>query len=808
MTLPITAILPDLVGTLAVTNRAVVIAPPGAGKTTGIAPALIGQTWCTGQIWLLSPRRVAARAAAEQMARMAGEPVGESIGYATRLDRKAGARTRILVLTEGIFRQRIIRDPELDGISAVLFDEVHERSLDSDVGLAFALEAQAAFRPDLRVIAMSATLDGARFAELLGNAPVLASEGRAHPVDVHHIGRDPTRPLEGAMVEAIRTALATADGDALAFLPGVREIIRTMDALAGLNALVLPLHGSLSPEDQRRALRADPEGRRKVVLATNIAETSVTIDGVRIVIDSGLIRRARFDQAAGMTRLVTERASFASIEQRAGRAGRQGSGTVWRLWEAAANGGLLPYEPPEMLEADLAPLLLDCALWGEAQPERLPWLDPPPAAALSEARKRLAAIGALAEDGSITAHGRAIAALPLPPPLAHMLVRAAAMGAASLAAEMAMLISERGLGGAGEDLEARLRRWRDDRSARATSARRTAQRWAELAGGARMAEPVSPGALVALAFPDRLARRRDARGEDWQSVGGRGFRLDPASSLATAEWLAVAEAQGAAGGARIMSAAAVEEDAVIRLFESRITSLTDVQYKRDSDRIEAWRDRRLGAIRLHRSRIEAVDPAERQSLLQQAVRDEGLAILPWSEASVALRQRAAFAGLPALEDAALMAGLDDWLLPCLERARSIGTIASAALHEALLGRLDWTERQRIDRIAPRALTTPAGSEHPIDYAAPGGPTAIVRVQALFGLDRHPCVGDPPISLVLSLTSPAGRPIQTTRDLPAFWSGSWADVAKEMRGRYPKHPWPDDPAAASATLRTKRAEQRR
>ncbi|WP_156440753.1 ATP-dependent helicase HrpB, partial [Blastomonas sp. CCH10-E1] len=468
--LPIYSVLPDLLLALGSGPNAVLVAPPGAGKTTTVALALLDQPWCTGQVLLLSPRRLAARAAAERMAELMGEPVGQTIGYSTRMDSKTSAATRVLVLTEGIFVNRIQADPELMGVSAVLFDEVHERSLDSDFGLALALEAQGAFRPDLRLLAMSATLDGARFAALMQGAPVIESEGRSHRLDLRYLGRRGEQRIEDAMAQAIRTALRDeAQGDVLTFLPGVAEITRTSERLETLGSAiaVLPLHGTLTPVEQRAAIRRDPDGRRKVILATSIAETSLTIDGVRIVVDSGLARRARYDALAATTRLVTERASQAAATQRAGRAARQGPGVAYRLWEEAATGGLPPFDPPEILDSDLAPLMLQCAAWGESDPARLNWLDPPPAPLLAEARKRLIALGAVDTGGAITPPGRSIAALPLPPHLAAMLLKGAQTGCAMRAAEIALLLQERGLGGQGDDLDARLTRWRSERGERA-----------------------------------------------------------------------------------------------------------------------------------------------------------------------------------------------------------------------------------------------------------------------------------------------------------------------------------------------------
>jgi ATP-dependent helicase HrpB len=827
--LPIHAVLPDLLAALRAAAAAVVVAPPGAGKTTAIAPALLGEPWCTGEILLLSPRRLAARAAAERMAELAGEGVGGTIGYATRLDTRRSARTRITVLTEGIFLRRIQADPERAGVSAVLFDEVHERSLDSDFGLALALDAQAALRPDLRLLAMSATLDGARFSALMGKAPVVESEGRAHEIDLVHLGRSAEKRIEDEMAAAIRRALGESEGGLLAFLPGVAEIERTAERLDRLPADVdlHRLHGSLDPAVQRAAIAPAPPGRRKLVLATSIAETSLTLDGVRIVVDSGLARRPRYDRAAGLTRLVTERASQAAVAQRAGRAGRQAPGRVYRLWEEAATQSLPRFDPPEILEADLSALLLDCAIWGVVDPRSLRWLDPPPAAALDEAGKRMRTLGALDESGRPTAHGRAIADLPLPPRLAHMLIEAELRNWGETAAEVAVLLSERGLGGADADLELRLRRWRGDRGRRAEAARGLASRWLRLTRSSRARSTGAGtdsekrpstslgtnevGGCIALAFPDRVARRRGADGADWLSVGGRGFRLDPASPLAREAWLAVAEVGGAAAGARILSAAPIGQAIVEGLFADAIETGTEVAFDPATGGVSATHGRRLGAIRLSGGQDSRADPEAVAAALVEGVRTGGLDLLPWSEAAASLRARAAFArrfdaGIADLADERLAATLDDWLPPLLAGRRRLADVDPASLSATLEAMLGREGRKAVDRLAPSHFETPAGTRHPIDYEAESGPTVAVRVQALFGLTAHPALASGAAPLVLSLTSPAGRPIQTTRDLPGFWRGSWADVAREMRGRYPKHPWPDDPAAADPTVRTKRSER--
>ncbi|HEV2044310.1 MAG TPA: ATP-dependent helicase HrpB, partial [Sphingomicrobium sp.] len=528
--LPIDSVLPDLLAALRDEPRALLVAPPGAGKTTRVAPALLGEQWCDGLVLLLVPRRLAARAAAEYMARERSEAAGATIGYQTRLDSKVGKATRIIAMTHGVFLARLQADPELAGVSAVLFDEVHERSLDSDLALALTLDAAAGLRPELRILAMSATLDSARFGKLLGDPPTIESQGKSFPLAVQYEGRDPGARIEPQMASAVRRALTEHDGSLLAFLPGVAEIERTAVALGNLppNVILHRLHGQIDPAAQRAALAPPTPGTRKLVLASSIAETSLTLDDVRIVVDSGLARRPRYDRGAGLTRLVTERASLAAITQRAGRAARQGPGVAIRLWEEAATAALLAHDPPEILEADLSSLVLTCLMWGEADPAKLPFLDPPPAASLDEARTRLARIGATDADGRLTVHGRAVAAIPLDPRLSHMLIEARERGFGQAAAAVAVLLTERGLGGNDPDLEVRHRRWRNERGPRAEAARRMAARWAERG-------PSRPGGLaqaVALAFPERLSRRRTPSGEQWQSVGGRGFRLDPASPLA------------------------------------------------------------------------------------------------------------------------------------------------------------------------------------------------------------------------------------------------------------------------------------
>jgi ATP-dependent helicase HrpB len=814
--LPIDAVLPDIMAALLLKPNAVVVAPPGAGKTTRVAPALLREPWCKGAVWLLSPRRLAARAAAERIAEEIGEAVGGTVGYATRLDSKQSAATRLLVMTPGLFRNRILSDPELKGVSAVLFDEVHERSLDGDFALALAIDAQQGLRDDLRLVAMSATLDGARFGALLGDAPVVKSEGKSWPLDLRHIGRRAEDRLEASVLAAVRQALADEkEGDMLVFLPGAADIERAAAAVeaAGLPLVVHRLHGQIDPAMQRKALLRDSGGARKLILATSIAETSLTIDGVRIVIDAGLSRRPRFDKAAGIARLVTERASQASATQRAGRAARQGPGVAYRLWEAAATAGMPPFDPPEIHENDLMPVVLDCASWGIVDPRQLGWLDPPSPSAIAEAKARLQAIGALGDDGRITAHGKALAAVPLPVPLAHMLLDAAAAGEGDLAGELAVLLTEPGLGGRGADVEARLGRWRGIKGERAEGARRLARRLAgvggRLASGPRTDETRSIGGWIATAWPDRVARQRAGQRGEYLSVGGRAYKIDPVDPLANAEWLAIADAQGHAAGVRILAAAPIAAAEVEAIFADRIIQQSASVYDTANDRVDHRRERRLGAIALSSGKAGRGAGAEDDVAVRlAAVRDKGLGLIGWGPAAQALRQRASFAGLDALSTGALADSLDLWLEPLLDGARGLRDIGDRRLTDALMGLLDWPARQLLEKLAPADYTTPAGSRHAIDYGAEGGPTVSVRVQEMYGLARHPTVGDPPIPLVLALTSPAHRPIQTSRDIASFWSGSWREVAKEMRGRYPKHSWPDDPATARPTLLTKAAQARR
>jgi ATP-dependent helicase HrpB len=804
--LPIHAVLPDIRAALAVAGAAVLIAPPGAGKTTAVAPDLLRQAWCTGQIILTSPRRVAARAAAERMAEMLGERAGETVGFMTRLDSKVSARTRILVVTEAILVNRLVDDPELPGVCALLFDEAHERALDSDLGLALALETRAVLRDDLRVLVMSATIDGARFARLLGEgATVIESEGRSFPLTIKWLGGDASQPIEDRMAAAILTAWRAETGDILAFLPGVREIERVRERLAPRLAEVPihALHGQIEPAAQRAAIRRDPDGRRRIVLATAIAETSLTLEGVSVVVDSGLARLAEFDRAAGTTHLVTRRASQASAAQRAGRAARQGPGVAYRLWEEAGHAGRPEFAPPEIMQADLAPLLLRLAKWGTADPVALPWLDPPPEASLAAARGALEALGALGAGGRITPLGEAIASLPMAPDQAAAVLHGTASGVGEDAARLVILLQERGLGGRGEDLMQRLARWRGEGAQRERAAAGIARGWAgqaaKLAGIIGTSPAQDAAEALALARPDFVARRRDPSGESWVSAGGRGYILDAASPLARAEWIVIGDAQGQAKGARITAGAQLASERIAALFARELQERVTTRWNSKRNRVEARRERRLGAIVLASVPEPAPDPALLVDILVEKALEKLGELLP--EGFLA---RARFAGVEALSPDALSARADEWLVPLLAGRRDLD-LPPHRFAEAALGLLDWNARAALDKAAPAHFVSPADTRHAIDYAGDDAPSVAVRVQGLFGLDVQPMIGTTP--LLLKLTSPAGRPIQSTRDLPGFWRGSWRDVIKDMKGRYPKHRWPDQPWLEKPSMRTKNAFNR-
>jgi ATP-dependent helicase HrpB len=814
---PVDEVLPALASALASGSSAVLVAPPGAGKTTRAPLALLDQPWLAGRrIILLEPRRIAARAAASRMADLLGERVGDTVGLRVRMETRVGPRTRIEVVTEGVFTRLILADPMLEGVGCVIFDEFHERSLDADLGLALALEAQSGLREDLRLLVMSATLDGARVAGLLGSAPVIRSEGRAFPVETRYGGRDPARRIEDDVVRAVRHVLAQEAGSILVFLPGGGEIRRVAslltETLQDPNVDVAPLFGALGRIEQDLAIAPPRPGRRKVVLASALAETSLTIEGVRVVIDSGLARTPVFEPATGITRLTTTRVSRASADQRRGRAGRTGPGLCLRLWEEAATASLEPFGRPEILSADLAGLVLDCAEWGVGDPTALSFLDPLPAPALTEARRTLREIGALDEGGRLTMLGRRLGALPLPPRIAAMVLGGADRGDAAHAADLASLLVERGLGGDDVDLEGRLSRFRADGSRRAADMRRLADGWSRRARegadpSGHAGEAASTGLLVALAFPDRIARARGRPGE-YVLANGRGARVEAHLPIAREPYLAVAEVAGAAGAARILAAAAITPGEIVEVAGDRIVAADEVTFDPAAKALRARRTRRLGAVLLEDTPLPVSADEAAARRLARGLADTGLDALPWPDWSAGLRGRVAFVrasdldGWPDLSDGALAGTAEDWLAPFLSGRTSLAEIRSSDIGAALDALVPFALRHRLEAEAPARFESPAGATHAIDYAAEGGPAVSVRVQELFGLGRHPTIGLARMPLVLHLLSPAGRAIQVTRDLPGFWRGSWREVRSQLRGRYPKHPWPEDPLAAPPTTRAK------
>jgi ATP-dependent helicase HrpB len=862
--LPIDAVLDQLAVTLADNNAAVLVAPPGAGKTTRVPLALLDAPWAANRkIIVLEPRRIAARASAERMARTLAERVGETVGYRVRFGSKVSRATRIEVVTEGIFSRQILDDPELSDVAAVLFDEFHERSLDADLGLALARDAQVGLREDLRILVMSATLDGARVASLLGDAPVISSEGRAFPVETRYLGRKADAPLERQMADAIAIALRADPGSVLAFLPGAAEIRRTQNLLgervhdAGVE--IVPLFGAQDAAVQDRAIAPAPKGQRKVVLATSIAETSLTIEGVRIVVDSGVARVPRYEPDIGLTRLETVRASRAAVDQRRGRAGRTEPGLCYRLWDEPQTASLAAYTQPEILSADLSSLVLDLARWGVSDPSTLAFLDAPPAPALKEARSLLRELGAIDGDGRITPEGQSLRALALPPRLARMIVDSHRWGAAEPAAKIAAILTERGLGGDSVDLDIRLDQFRRDRSPRASSARSLAQRWASQVAGASPpsplagvgggggspstaaaagatptpdpspqggggqkgslrnrehlapeAEQLSTGVMLAFAFPDRVARNRGNGG--FVLANGRGATVDQTSALARAPYIAIAELTGTAAQGRILLAAPITAADIEQHFADQIEVADEISFDRDAMALRARRKRTLHAITLSETPMALSPSAETARVLADGLVGAGSDQLPWSKPLKQWRDRVMFlraaeAGAPSnpwpdLSDAALAAQREAWLTPALFDKTSLKQLSAGDLSEALTTLLPWELRARLQREAPTHFEAPTGTMLAIDYEAEQGPTIAVRLQELFGMNTHPSVAKGAVPLVLELLSPAHRPVQVTRDLPGFWRGSYAAVRSDLRGRYPRHPWPEDPASAVPTRRVK------
>ena len=831
--LPIDDIFPELCACLERTPNAVVQAAPGAGKTTRIPLWLLDAPWrAGGKIVMLEPRRLAARAAARRMAETLGEPVGKTVGYRVQLDNRTGPDTVIEVVTEGILTRRLQRDPALEGVAAVIFDEFHERSLQADLGLALCLDSQAGLREELRLLVMSATLDGDAVADLMGGAPVIASAGHSFPVETRYLGAPPAGrsgdSFAPAIVSAVHRALREESGSVLVFLPGEGEIRRAAALLAdaGLpgNTDLMPLYGALPQAEQDRAIAPPAPGRRKVVLSTAIAETSLTIEGIRVVVDGGRARRPRFDPQSGMTRLFTEPVSLAEAAQRQGRAGRLEPGLCYRLWDKAGEGALKPFADPEIRAADLAPLALDLANWGVLDPGALRWLTPPRAAALDQGRDLLTLLRALDGQGRITAQGRAMAALPLHPRLAHMVVEGANAGWADMACDVGALLAERdivqreGRDPAPADLSLRVNALQGDRTRLRVNrnalrrARALAQRWRKLApnGAGRpldLPREEQIGALVALAYPDRIAERRPGGDPRFRLSNGRGAVLPPEDALRDAPYLAVADTGGGARDARIRIAAPISRATIDQLFEDRIEDGETAVWDRQTGSVIARRQRRLGALVLSDAPAQSIPEAQIADALIDGIRDAGLGCLPWSREAEGWRERAhclyqATGSGEDLSDGALLATLEDWLRPYLAGMSRLQQLKALDMLSILKSRMDWPAQQRLDELVPSHLTVPSGSRIRIDYSDPTAPVLPVKLQEMFGATETPVIAGGAIALTLHLLSPAGRPLQITQDLAAFWRTGYPQVRAEMRGRYPKHPWPDDPLTAAPTRHTK------
>lgn len=828
-------------------------APPGAGKSTVVPLALADAAWARGRrIVMLEPRRLAARAVAERMAQTLREHVGDTVGYRMRLDTRVGPRTRIEVVTEGVFTRLLQDDPALEGVAAVLFDEFHERNLHADVGLALALDAQRHVAPDLKLVAMSATLDTAKVAKVLGDAPLVETEGRMHPVDVRYAGKAlpmlpgpapaGTEPLDAIVARVVVRALADAPGDALVFLPGTGEIRRVEARLQDAcdpRTDVLSLYGELAPGAQDAALAPAAPGRRKVVLATNIAETSLTIDGVRVVVDSGLERRNRFDPATGMSGLVTQRISRASADQRAGRAGRTAPGVCYRLWSESANATLAAHAVPEIATADLAPLALDLAAWGTAAAD-LTWVDPPPAATLAGARELLARLGALDANGRMTAHGAAMHRIAAHPRLAHMLLAAHARGCARAAAELAALLSERDLlrgagrerdsdirsriellqradrGGSGVDRGAleRVRRVRRALLAalekRTPSSARNRDQTPESDSDFGADQTLSPGVLLAFAYPDRVAKRRAGGEARYQLANGRGASFASPESIAREELIVAVELDDRERDARILLAAPLARADLLEHFGGEIVERDEVHWDARSEAVVARRVRKLGELPIDEKPLADVPPDAAAAALAAGLRSLGASALPWSDEARDLLARSEFVRAlgradlgdwPALSEAELATDLT-WLAPYLGGVTRRAHLEKVPLADALRARLTRERLRTLDQLAPTHITLPTGTRVPIDYRDDNAPCASMRMQEVFGLAATPRIGGGTVPVTFKLLSPAHRPLQVTRDLASFWRNAYVDVRKDMRGRYPRHYWPEDPLVAEPTRRAK------
>ncbi len=811
--LPIDDALPRLVEAFTRSNAVVLVAPPGAGKTTRVPLVLLDGAWAKDKkILLLEPRRLAARAAASRMAATLGEQVGDTVGLRVRFGSKISKRTRIEVITEGVFTRLVLDDPSLDGVAAVLFDEFHERSLDADLGLALAREVQEGLRDDLKVLVMSATLDGARVAALLGDAPVVTSEGRAFPVETRYLSRDPRDRIERPVADAVQRALRSDPGSLLVFLPGAAEIRRTetllKEQVRDPNVDIVTLFGALDARDQDRAILPAPPGRRKVVLATSIAETSLTIEGVRVVIDSGLSRVPRYEPDVGLTRLETVRVSRAAADQRRGRAGRTEPGVCYRLWDEPQTGSFDAYTRPEILSADLSSFVLDLAQWGASDAGKLAFIDAPPQAAMNEAKALLLELGAIDAQGRITDEGRRLRQLPLPPRLARMVVDAGEQGAGADAVAMAAILTERGLGGDDVDLRHRVDQFRRDRSRRAEDARAMVKRWVDTLDTRGRGGELSTGSILSLAYPDRVAKNRGGGAGGFVLANGRGGQVDAASNLAREPFLVVAELTGAAASSRIVLAAAITPEEIEARFADKIEDRDAVTFDTGSASLRARRSRRLGSVVLA-EQVKQVTPNEETArILSDGIVGLGLDRLDWSKAALQFRTRvqslrkAEGDEWPDVSDEGLARTTAGWLEPLLADKTSRSQISAGELFDAVSNLVPWNLRRRLDAEAPTHFTAPTGTSVPIDYEAEQGPTVSIRVQELFGLTTHPSIAGGRVPLVIELLSPGHKAVQITRDLPGFWRGSYADVRSDLRGRYPRHPWPEDPTSAPPTRRAK------